>query len=81
MRIVIMIIGLLALVITAYLVDMILTAGKLIENVLEANNIPVQEVQGSPDSIGIQVIVVAMFALSLVIIFHIINSIRKKGSA
>lgn len=81
MRIVIMIIGLLALVITAYLVDMILTAGKLIENVLEANNIPVQEVQGSPDSIGIQVIVVAMLALSLVIIFHIINSIRKKGSA
>ncbi|MEM0458947.1 MAG: hypothetical protein QXZ31_03690 [Thermofilaceae archaeon] len=81
MRIVVLVIGLFALVIAAYLVDVVLTAGKLVENVLEASGIPAEEVQGSPESIGIQVITVALLVLSLMIIFHIINSIRKKRGA
>ncbi|MEM1696864.1 MAG: hypothetical protein QXK07_06230 [Desulfurococcaceae archaeon] len=78
MRIAVMVIALFILVIVAYMVDMILTAGKLIENVLEATGIPAKRVQGSPEDISIQVISVAILVLSIAIVFHIVNSIRKR---
>lgn len=78
MRIIFLVVGLFLLVIAAYLVDMMLTAGKLIENVLELSGIPVGGALGSPKSVGVQVITVALFALSLIIILHIVNSIKKR---
>lgn len=76
MRIVVYVLAVLLLLLTAYIVDLVLTTGKFISNVLMMAGIQPQEL-ATVDAYAIQAIAIGGTVTLIALVLHVARSIRR----
>lgn len=78
MKILYIVIGVFIIILVAYISDLILTSGRLVENLIREAGIPPERVTNSPDVYILSIIYVTLLAITIIVIFHISKAIRRR---